>query len=115
MCEGFTRSMQPACTLQGEDAASFAHEAGYDAYMTASAFAGLLRLLELRQDPQSGAAGFQAQQSAIEPRLRPLSLEAAAPHAWRVNVSRRVHGVPFSEVPLLHCGSLFSATRSGVS
>lgn len=54
--------------MQGEDAGSYAHEAGYDAYMTAASFAALLRLLELRP-PAAGSSSASAPDMEQAPSL----------------------------------------------
>ncbi|KAL4459112.1 hypothetical protein ABPG75_013977 [Micractinium tetrahymenae] len=59
---------------------AFAHEAGYDAYMTGAAFACLVRLFEAAE---AGAAGAAAPGAAQQPQL-----DAVQQLCWRMNISR---------------------------
>ncbi len=68
---------------QGNTAGSFAHEAGYDAYMTAASFATLLRLLELRR---GDGAGFDV--LGADCVAEPPSLDAAAEFLGQLNLVR---------------------------
>ena len=70
--------------LQGVDTSAYAHEAGYDAYMTGAAFACLLRLYEAAD---AGASADDAQPVSWQRRRQP-SLAAVAERCWRINLSR---------------------------
>lgn len=65
--------------MQGPEASSHAHEAGYDAYMTGAAFACLLRLHE--------AAVSSPGQPVPSPQQQP-SLDAVQHLLGRINVGR---------------------------
>lgn len=69
--------------MQGDTAGSFAHEAGYDAYMTAASFATLLRLLDLRRGDGAGFDVLGADRVA-----EPPSLDAAAEFLGQLNLVR---------------------------
>ena len=85
--QGRTRVPDPPCTLQscfgqGVATEAFAHEAGYDAYMTGAAFACLVRLYEAAQASAAGAGAPGAEQQP--------SLAAVEELRWRINLSRWV-------------------------
>ena len=65
--------------MQGPEASSHAHEAGYDAYMTGAAFACLVRLYE--------AAGRKPGQTHSKASQQP-SLEAVQHLMGRLNIGR---------------------------
>ena len=65
--------------MQGPEASSHAHEAGYDAYMTGAAFACLVRLHE--------AAGSKPGQTHSKSSKQP-SLEAVQHLMGRLNIGR---------------------------
>ena len=65
--------------MQGPEASSHAHEAGYDAYMTGAAFACLVRLYEA-----AGSKPGQTQSKA----LQQPSLEAVQHLMGRLNIGR---------------------------
>lgn len=69
--------------LQGDEAASFAHEAGYDAYMTAVAFSALLRLLQLQSEADANGSQAMATDTQHQP-----SLEAAQEFVGQLNLVR---------------------------
>lgn len=69
-----------AAALQGAETAKYAHEAGYDAYMTGAAFGCLARLYEAAA---AGAGG----QTAPPPGQQP-GLGAVGDFCWRMNISR---------------------------
>ena len=77
------RASQLMAPLQGEEADSFAHEAGYDAYMTAAAFSALLRLLQLQQDRDSGGSQMSTDAQQQQP-----SLEVAQEYVGQINLVR---------------------------
>ena len=65
--------------MQGPEASSHAHEAGYDAYMTGAAFACLLRLHE--------AAGSQPGQQVPSAQQQP-SIDAVQHLLGRMHIGR---------------------------
>ena len=65
--------------MQGPEASSHAHEAGYDAYMTGAAFACLMRLHE--------AAASSPGQALPSPQQQP-SLDAVQHLLGRMNIGR---------------------------
>ena len=65
--------------MQGPEASSHAHEAGYDAYMTGAAFACLMRLHE--------AAASKPLQPVSLPQQQP-SLDAVQHLLGRMNIGR---------------------------
>lgn len=69
--EGFER-------YKGVDTAAYAHEAGYDAYMTGAAYACLVRLFEASA---AGAAGAPAPPADQQPELG-----AVEERRWRMNI-----------------------------
>lgn len=73
----------PFLDLQGDNAGSFAHEAGYDAYMTGASFAALLRLLELRR---ADGAGFDVPEAGCA--AEAPSLDAAGHFLGQLNLVR---------------------------
>ena len=72
-----------APVLQADDPSSFAHEAGFDAFMTGATFAGQLQLLELRR---GGAGGRPADEAA--PPSAPPQPSAAAELVGQLNLVR---------------------------
>lgn len=70
--------------VQGPEASSHAHEAGYDAYMTGAAFACLMRLHE--------AAASSPGQALPSPQQQP-SLNAVQHLLGRMNVGRWAAGM----------------------
>ncbi|KAH7621320.1 putative Poly(A)-specific ribonuclease PARN [Nannochloris sp. 'desiccata'] len=83
-----------ASTPEVDSTKSYAHEAGYDAYMTGSVFAVFLSLLQKRStvvDEDDVVAGdtlssYPLTAAAAAPIL--YSLEAVEEYCWRMNVSR---------------------------
>jgi hypothetical protein len=69
--------------LQGDEAGSFAHEAGYDAYMTAVAFSALLRLLQLQSEADADGSRAMAADTQQQP-----SLQAAHELVGQLNLVR---------------------------
>lgn len=82
--------------------AGMAHEAGYDAFMTAAAFSGLAQMLGAR------ATGGTAEAQDSVPEGKPFSWDAVLPHANKVNVMRS----DMDHLPLL--GPLATPDRSHV-
>ena len=71
--------------VQGPEAQSHAHEAGYDAYMTGAAFACLIRLYE--------ASASQPEHSIAMGQQQP-SLQAVQHLMGRLNIGRSVKKLP---------------------
>ncbi|EFN53567.1 hypothetical protein CHLNCDRAFT_136728 [Chlorella variabilis] len=67
---------------KGAATEAFAHEAGYDAYMTGAAFACLMRLYEA-DAAGAGVGGFLAPPAEQQP-----AVEAVRHLCWRMNISR---------------------------
>jgi hypothetical protein len=106
----------PLPLAQGADTPAYAHEAGYDAYMTGAAFACLLRLYEAAQQQQEQQKQLEQQEQQEGRRNNDLlangggasegseseggsdeemgcaqqqpSLKGVAEHKWRMNLSR---------------------------
>ena len=82
-CATLTRVQlqRPSACVQGPEAESHAHEAGYDAYMTGAAFACLLRLYEASGAPPSHSTPMGEQQpsmAAVEQQKGRLNLGRSA-------------------------------------
>lgn len=75
---------------QGSDAASFSHEAGFDAWMTGACFARLLRLYQATAAAGTGEPGpglGSVVPQAVAARLPP-PLEAVASFSGRIALAR---------------------------
>ncbi|KAI3424112.1 hypothetical protein D9Q98_009473 [Chlorella vulgaris] len=66
---------------KGVETQAYAHEAGYDAYMTGAAFACLVRVYEAAAAAASGTA-------AAQPAEQQPQLDAVQHLCWRMNISR---------------------------
>jgi len=83
---------------QGPDAASFSHEAGFDAWMTGACFARLLSLYQAAAAGNGAEAGpglAAVVPQAVAARLPP-PLEAVASFSGRMALSRWAPGCMYS-------------------
>lgn len=114
-----------ATSAQGADTPSYAHEAGYDAYMTGAAFACLLRLYEasgagrgVQQAPQAQQAQqeegeIEGDEEMVEAGGGRPGLEAVAGLKWRMNISRWVLGARGGGLVVVGCVAVGARAAGG--